>query len=138
MSALTAERDTRRRDGNLMSLPLAAVKVFAGSIACISTATGYATKGATATTLVAVGIFTETVDNSAGNAGDLNATIDRQGWFRFDNSASADLIARDDIGKVCYLVDDHTVALTDGTGTRSAAGRIRDVDADGVWIEFVQ
>lgn len=135
--ALTAERDTQRRDGKQASHAMAAIKIFAGSLVCISTATGFATKGAAATTLVTVGVATETLDNSAGAAGDLRITVDRKGWFRFANSAAADLIALDDIGKVCYVVDDQTVALTDGAGTRSAAGRIRDVDAAGVWIEFL-
>lgn len=55
----------------------------------------------------------------------------------FENSAAADLIAEDDVGKRCYLVDDETVALTDGGGTRSDAGMIFDVDADGrVTVQF--
>lgn len=138
MTALTQERDTQRRRGNQAAYPMAAAKILAGAIVCISTATGYAAKGSTATTLVAVGCATETVDNSAGAAGDLRITVDRDGWFRYGNSAAADAIALDDVGKVCYVVDDQTVALTDGVGTRSAAGRIRDVDAQGVWIEFLQ
>ena len=138
MAALTAERDTKRRAGDRLSVPMAATKVFAGSLVCVSTATGFATKGAVATTLVALGVATETVDNSAGAAGDKRVEIDRDGWFKFANSAAADLIARDDIGKDCYVVDDQTVALTDGAASRSKAGKIRDVDADGgVWIEFV-
>ncbi len=138
MAALTAERDTKKRAGDRLSAPMAAVKIFAGSLVCLSTATGFATKGATATTLVALGVARETVDNSAGAAGDQQVPIDREGWFKFANSASGDLIARDDIGKDCYVVDDQTGALTDGGATRSKAGKIRDVDADGgVWIEFV-
>jgi len=139
MPALTAERDTKRRAGDQMSLPVAAAtKLFAGSIVAVSAATGFATKGAVAANLVAVGVARETVDNSAGAAGDKQVPVDREGWFKFANSAAADAIARDDIGKDCYMVDDQTVALTDGGATRSKAGKIRDVDADGgVWIEFV-
>ncbi|MFB0515162.1 MAG: hypothetical protein ACETWG_00985, partial [Candidatus Neomarinimicrobiota bacterium] len=33
-----------------------------------------------------------------------------------------------------YIVDDQTVAKTDGTGTRSPAGFIEDVDSNGVWV----
>lgn len=114
--------------------PLAAQKVYAGGIACISTATGYALKGATAATLVARGVFQETVDNSAGAAGDLSAKI-RAGVFGpFANSAGADEIARDDIGKDCYIVDDETVALTSNSSARSKAGRIVNLTADGVYV----
>jgi hypothetical protein len=111
---------------------------LAGAIACISTATGYATKGATATTLVAVGMRPRN-GRQLGRRGRRPArAVDREGWFRFANSAAGDLIALADVGKVCYIVDDQTVAKTDGGGTRSVAGRIRDVDAQGVWIEFLQ
>jgi hypothetical protein len=34
------------------------------------------------------------------------------------------------------VVDDQTVAKTNGSSSRSVAGIIRDVDADGVWVEF--
>ena len=33
-----------------------------------------------------------------------------------------------------YIVDDQTVAKTNGSSTRSAAGTIVDVDAQGVWV----
>lgn len=39
-----------------------------------------------------------------------------------------------DIGSDCYIVDDQTVAKTNGTNTRSVAGKIMDVDAQGVWV----
>ncbi len=138
MTALTQERDTQRRQGANAAFGVAAAsKILAGAIVAISNVTGYAAKGSTATTLSVVGIARETVDNTAGAAGDLAVPVDRDGWFRVANSAAGDLIALKDVGKVCYLVDDQTVALTDGGATRSVAGRIRDVDAQGVWIEFL-
>ena len=45
----------------------------------------------------------------------------RPAIFLVDNSAAGDLIAQSDAGKDCHLVDDHTVAKTDDTGTRSRA-----------------
>jgi hypothetical protein len=65
MTALTQERDTQRRDGKQAAYPMSASKILAGAIVCISTATGYAAKGSTAATLVAVGCASDTVDNSA-------------------------------------------------------------------------
>ena len=39
--------------------------------------------------------------------------------------------------RTVYIVDDNTVALTDGTSTRSRAGIIEGVDTDGgVWVRF--
>jgi hypothetical protein len=59
----------------------------------------------------------------------------RRGVLQFANSASTDLVTRADIGKSAYMVDDQTVAKTSGSNTRSVAGIIRDVDAQGVWVE---
>lgn len=54
----------------------------------------------------------------------------------YANAAGADRIDRTAIGKMAYILDDQTVALTDGGGARSVAGRVRDVDATSVWIDF--
>lgn len=136
MTATTTERDTQRRAGDQIAHPvLAATKVLAGTIACL-TAAGYAQGGATATTLKAVGVFEATVDNTAGANGDQKAPVRRDGWHRFANSAAGDLITIADINTDCYIVDNQTVAKTNGGATRSIAGKVRDVEAAGVWIEF--
>lgn len=133
--ALTKDRDTPRRDGVDFSAPLAAATVMhAGSIFCINAA-GYGTPGATATTLKAVGVTQARADNSGGSAGAVSGTY-RKGVFRFKNSASGDLIALADVNADCYVVDDETVAKTNGSNTRSVAGKIVDVDADGVWVRI--
>lgn len=137
MTAIAIERDTQRRLGDKAAYPvLAATKVLAGTLVVL-TAAGYAQGGAVATTLKAVGVADETVDNTAGASGDLKVPVRNDGWFRFANSAAADLITIADIGTNAYIVDNQTVAKTDGVATRSIAGKIRDVDATGVWIEFI-
>ena len=65
-----------------------------------------------------------------------NKEIWVSGVFRYANSAAGDLIATADIGTVCYIVDDQTVAKTSATATRSPAGIVEDVDANGVWVRF--
>jgi hypothetical protein len=137
--ALSKERDTLRRRGGQASYPLAAnAKVFAGAMIAIGTGTGYAAPATTAGTWSVVGAASASVDNTGGANGALQVPVDREGWFRYGNSGGGDTIALDDVGKLCYAVDDETVALTDGgAGARSVAGRIRDVDAQGVWIEFL-
>ena len=136
MPALTQERDTSRRNGDQAVYPVAAAtKIFAGSIVCISTATNFATKGATALTLKAVGVADLTVDNLGAN-GAANVLVRRDGWFPFANSAAGDLIVLGDVGSDCFIVDDQAVAKTNGAGTRSVAGKVRDITPAGVWIEF--
>ena len=133
--ALTKDRDTHRREGVQNSDPVAAAtRIFAGSLVCLN-ASGFAVPGATATTLTARGRAEHQVDNRDGAAGDLMVET-RRGVFRFDNCAATDEITRADILSECYIVDDQTVAKTDGTSTRSVAGIIQDVDEAGVWVEI--
>lgn len=134
MAALTAARNTPQKTGDIFGGPVkAAVKCIQGGIAVLNA--GYLAPATAALNLVAVGRFKDTVDNSAGANGDLNAEAER-GTFKFGNSAAGDAIAQADVGKDCYLVDDQTVAKTDGTGTRSRAGKIVAVDAGGVWVQI--
>lgn len=135
MTALASDRNTPERDGKSFSFAVAAAaKIFAGALVCLN-ATGYAVKGATATGLKAQGRAEEQVDNTSGADGALSIKV-AKGVFRFANSAAGDAITAAEIGSTCYIVDDQTVAKTDGTGTRSAAGKIVDVDVNGVWVQF--
>lgn len=134
MTALAAGRDTPKRTGAERALPVAASKsCYIGAIAVVTGTPGRVQPGTTAAGLIAVGVFKETMLSAAV---DTPIKVEREGWFRFNNSTSTDLIAIKDIGSDCYIVDDNTVALTNGSSTRSVAGVIRDVDALGVWISF--
>lgn len=131
--ALAADRDTPMKDGELIQVPVAAsVKIYAGALVAAN-ATGFATPGAVATTLTYLGRAESQVDNSTGAAGAKMVLVRRKKAFKFKNHA-ADLVVQADLGKPCYIVDDETVAKTNGTATRSAAGTVVGIDADGVWI----
>jgi hypothetical protein len=134
--AASAEVNTPKYDGGavpeLLSLPMAAVKIWKGSLVAVN-ATGYATPAATTAGLVVLGRAEDTVDNSAGAAGDLNINV-RRGVFRFTNSSSTGALTQADVGKVCYVVDDVTVSRLDA-GTRPIAGKVIAVDSNGVWVE---
>ena len=135
MTALTQDRNTPRRPREKRTLPIkAATKVYAGSMAAVD-ASGWLVPMSTATTLKGVGRVERRTDNTAGGNGALTADV-MVGTFRFANSASGDLITLADIGNDCYGVDDQTVAKTNGGSTRLIAGKIYDVDAQGVWVTF--
>lgn len=135
MAALAKDRNTLRRDGNQMEpLVAAGAVIFGGALVAIN-AGGYAVPGSTATTLKAAGVAERRADNTGGSAGAIRVRL-RKGPHQFANSTSADAIALSDIGTDCYIVDDQTVAKTNGTNTRSVAGKVFDVDADGVWVNF--
>lgn len=133
--ALTAGRQTKQRAGDKFAFPVAAsTTIYVGGMVTLLATGGYAVPAGTASAGVCVGVAEETVTNS-GAAGDVYVSV-RRGVFQYKNSASGDLIARADIGSACYIVDDETVAKTDDSGAREAAGVIYDVDANGVWVRI--
>ncbi|TVR12153.1 MAG: hypothetical protein EA385_00115 [Salinarimonadaceae bacterium] len=137
MTALSNDRNTRRRDGEIFSDPVAAgVLIRIGALVCLNAA-GNAVPGATATGLTARGVAWGRVDNTGGSAGDARVETEA-GVFRFANSAGGDEITRADIGADAWIVDDQTVAKTgapvETVPTRSTAGRIVDIDSAGVWV----
>lgn len=135
MPALTKGRNTPELIGaDRVGLVAAAAAIFEGAL-LMRNAAGYLVEGQTAVGLVGVGRAEERADNSAGADGDLTVEY-KPGVFRFGNSAAGDEITFADIGNVCFAVDDQTVAKTDGTGTRSRAGVVDNVDSNGVWVRF--
>lgn len=132
MPALARDRNTAMKHAGIVGVPAAAsAKVFAGAIV-VANATGFAAPGSTATTLTYLGRAEESVDNTGGADGALTVLVRRLAAFKWANDGS---ITQAHQGKTAYIVDDQTLAATDGTGTRSAAGLIVGVESDGVWIE---
>lgn len=133
MAALSAARNTPERDGEVFDFPVkGSTTVYQGSLVALNA--GYAAPGAAATSRIAVGRAEDTVVN-AGSDGAVSVRVKR-GIFCFGNSSAGDLIAQANVGATCYILDDQTVALTDGAGARSAAGKIVAVDAVGVWVQI--
>ena len=133
MAALSADRNTVRRSGDRLVRPVEAnANIHAGAIICLNAA-GNAVPGSTSTTLKTDGACRKAANNTGGIAGAM--TVESYpGIYRLDNSAAGDAITAAAIGTNCFVVDDHTVALTSGGSTRSVAGKIVDVDATGVWV----
>lgn len=131
---LTADRNTPMKDGELISVPVAANAVIHAGGLTVADATGYAAPGSVATTLTYLGRAEESVDNTGGANGAKTVLVRRKKAFKFANSG-ADAVTQAELGKTCYVVDDQTVAKTNGTNTRSAAGTVLGVEADGVWVE---
>ena len=125
----TTERNTEMREGDIFAYELATTaKINKGTLVVLDA--GYAKPGFESAAAVCVGVATDTADGTAGDA-HVNA---RSGTFLFRGATGADEITRTEIGKDCFVVDDETVAKTDGGGTRAKAGRVRAVEGANVWI----
>lgn len=130
--ALTKDRNTASQKAAVITVAVAAsANIHAGAL-IVANATGFAAPGSTATGLTYLGRAEEAVDNAAGIDGAAHVTIMRQRAFKFKNDGS---VTQASLGKLCYIVDDETLAATDGTGTRSAAGIVVGIESDGVWVE---
>lgn len=133
MAAATKNRNTPIRAGYSRGHAVKAdTLIYAGTLVVMA-AGGFAEPGSEATGLTALGRADEQVDNTGGADGDKTVTLSR-GCFHFANSSATDEITRADIGQVCYIVDDQTVAKTSNTDARSPAGIVDDVDDTGVWV----
>ncbi len=135
MTACADDRDTKAYDGVPTLIPLkvyTGTTIYEGSIVAIDTAHGYAVPASTSTTQICCGRAEEQVVN-AGASGAKTVNV-RTGVFQFANSGTS--IAQANVGAHCYLVDDQTVHLTDGSATRSRAGVITAVDSSGVYVHM--
>lgn len=131
--ALTEARKTSSRSGDVRRLPVKAdTLILQGAMVALDG--GYACPVRAATGLVGLGCALATVDNRNGADGALAIDVEA-GVFRYANKAD-DALTIADIGDDAYGVDDETVAKTSATNTRSAIGKVFDVDADGVWVRF--
>jgi hypothetical protein len=135
MAALTADRSTPRMGDSaspdLLSIPVkAAEKIFQGALVVIDA--GYAAEGRTALSLIAIGRCEELADNTLGASGAIQCRV-RQGTFKWANAAG-DLVAQANVGTDCFITDDQSVSATNGGGTKSRAGKVVQLDSDGVWV----
>lgn len=129
MTALTKDRNTASRAGvDFVDSLAEGATIYTGALVCLEY--GQATPGRTATGLRARGVAQETVVQGA-----LPYVKTRKGIFSFENDA-ADPVYGEDVESTVYITDDQTISATDGTGTKSAAGKLVAL-IDGVpWVQI--
>jgi len=106
VAATTTDRDTKRSDGKLKAVKMAAVAVPKGVLVCINSS-GYATNGADTADYLFAGVSYEQVDNSAGQAGDESIRVEKTGehTFVYNGGDAAQAL----VGQEVYIVDNQTV-----------------------------
>ncbi len=120
MSALTQPRDTIERVPSARRF-VAGATIYSGALVAVNAA-GEAVPASDTAGLKVVG----RAEHSAAE----NATIlVRTGCFAYDGTD----MTRADVGATAYVADDQTVSKSGGTNS-IVAGRVFDVDEDGVWI----
>jgi len=130
MSALTKDRDTERRAGDIKEIPVkASTIIFAGSNVCTDSS-GWAVPAADTAGFKYQGRAEQYVDNSAGIDGAKNVRV-RRGVFEFATSGAA----ISDLCKMVFATDDQMVAKN-GTTNAVYVGRIYQVvSATSVYVD---
>ncbi|MEM9972199.1 MAG: hypothetical protein ACFB11_00815 [Paracoccaceae bacterium] len=135
MAPLTKGRTTPEFAGDFREQSVAAGAVIYTGAMLMRNAAGDLLPGAVAAGGVGVGRANHDVNNTGGAAGDVTVRYKR-GCFGFANGTGGDEITKADIGNVCFILDDQTVARVDGGGARSPAGIIDDVAGAVVHVRF--
>lgn len=118
MTATTVDVDTPRREGEIVSLKVAAsTTIYKGSMVCLSS--GYAVSSTGTDSQPFVGVAYEGCDNSSGSAGDKSVRVYRKGIFEYTLASAAIT----DIGSTVYGADNVTVQKTQDSA-EPAVGRI--------------
>lgn len=119
-----------KRIGVKRAYPVAAsTSLHVNKIAVLAAGLAIPLAAATGTELSA-GVVTFAVNNP-GAAGAVRVEVEA-GEHKF---ASSDIVAAD-VGATAYFVDDRTVSKSHDTNSRPIAGKITQVDDDGVWVEL--
>lgn len=119
MSDVTTTRDDKRQEGQIVSVPIAAVAVVKGALLNFN-ASGYAKNASDTSGEAFAGVAIDEVDNSEGSAGDLSTRVWCEGVFSMDCSGATQAW----VGQKVYAVDNHTVALAATTTNDVLVGTV--------------
>ncbi|MCL5105532.1 MAG: hypothetical protein M1133_15665 [Armatimonadetes bacterium] len=133
MTATTTAREVKRKDGQIISFPIAAVKIPKGALVNINAA-GYATNSTDAASETFAGVAYETVDNSAGSAGDLEIRVETTGTFVFVDGGGNG--AQTDVGIAFKISDNQTVTDAATTNNIVAGVAVESISATSVRIRI--
>ena len=131
--ALSNDHPIERTDGVHLAYPVNGTsKIYAGALVCVD-ADGYLVPGADTAGLIFVGWATQQVDNTSGDDGDLNCTVQRRGLVKCAIAAATQA----NVGDSVFLVDDNTVGLAATTTNDIYCGIIAGyVDTTHVWVDI--
>ncbi|MEN6357316.1 MAG: hypothetical protein ABFD83_09555 [Armatimonadota bacterium] len=133
MTATTTAREAKRKDGEVISYPMAAVNIPKGALVNINAA-GYATNSTDTAGETFAGVAYETVDNSAGTAGALSIRVETAGTFVFvDGGANG---AQTDVGVTFKVQDNQTVTDAATTNNIVAGVAVESISTTSVRVRI--
>jgi len=143
MAALTKDRNTAFA-GESQRMPDAKakgnVKIYNGALTCFD-ANGYAVPAADTANYKFAGVSKELCDSTATNTynggtgaaladGTIYASLEA-GVALVDTTSDGNALTLADMGKLAYIVDDHTMARVGGVSNNVIGGIVVGIDASG-------
>jgi hypothetical protein len=129
--ALSAVADIQRKEGSIVSHKMAAVKIFQGALVTVNAA-GFLTNVVDAAGAYFAGIAVETVDNSAGAAGDKEIRVYRTGIVKLATSGAA----RSNVGDTVYASANDVVTFTSAANRNIVGVMVEFESATAIWVEL--
>ncbi len=135
MGALSADRETARKEGDVKSFPVyIATAIYKGSIVHLNSS-GYLVPGADTSGHKFAGIAMEAVTAAEAVAsGTKWCKVYRKGVFKL----AAQAIAQSNVGDLCYTANDQTIEDAAGSVTNDiVCGKIVEyIDATSCWVDI--
>lgn len=130
MVALTADRNTKSRPGDMHSYPMAASQtIYKGAMVCLNSA-GYAIPAAAASgNTQVVGVADEQA-KSGTTAGDTSVRVVSGRVFNF----AAQTLAQGSVGDIMYADDDQTIDETQASNAPKVGMLVERVSASEGWV----
>jgi hypothetical protein len=128
MADITTRTDEQHQQGVQFALKMGAEKIVEGALVSVNSS-GYAVNAGDDAGAVFAGVAQETVDNSAGAAGDTEIVVRSGGIVQLGAAFSA---AQTNVGDEVTLSDNHTVDVAGTTTNDVVCGRIQKVVSSSV------
>jgi len=133
MTILAADRETDRKEGTLLSIPIVAAEIIYKGAMVMYDADGYATAGQDTTACIFAGVAFEKIDNSAGASGALSVRVYRPGLFKFACSN----MAQTRVGDMMYVGDDQTFYYSTQSTNYVKCGKLAYFESSTAgWIDI--
>lgn len=113
-----------------INLPIKGNTIIPAGALVDKDANGYAVNAATDTTGKTVGVAPQTYDSTGLADGAISGDFHFGTWV-FENSTAGDAITIAEVGLDCFVVDNNTVAKTNGTNTRHVGGKVYAIEENG-------
>ena len=135
MTALSADRETAHKEGDVKSLPVyTGTAIYKGSLVMLNSS-GYLIPGADTASCKFVGVAMEACTAAeASSSGAKWIKVYRKGVFLL----GAQAIAQSNVGDLCYIADDQTAENAAGSVTNDiVCGKIVEyVSSTSCWVDI--